>query len=262
MDFAYFCSCISNPSLVSLFMSPTTYVRITTLLTMIFLASCVTHVESPDWRHSYRNCSVSGQAYFRGIPLASGNEHAQAELFEPVDPSNCMIYIVRSDRPGSKSAHAKVFLYHPGTEPPALPSDYWPWFGLNSLLHPRWSERHMQETSRELRKAEIYSQVKPIYSDIGEPDVYAAWELAPGSYVLDASLSIVQPFARAVITCTAGRATFWAVTAKGITALARLNELDETEGKAHVRHRLRSAGMQSGGPRSEGWVGQRECPAE
>lgn len=200
---------------------------------------------------SLRNCPASGQAYFRGIPLASHNEHVQAERFAPIDPSNCVLYVVRSDMAGSKSAHAKIFLYQLETAPPALPSDYWPWFGLNSLLDPRWSERHMKETPRELRKAEIFT-----------PYVYAIWELAPGPYVLDASLSISQPFARAVITCVAGRATFWAVTAKGITDKASLNELDEREGKAHAYHRLRSAGMQSGGPLSEGWIERRECPAE
>lgn len=229
-----------------------TLTRIATTVMMFLLVGCATHLESPGWRYSYRNCPVSGQAYFRGIPLASRNEHAQAELFEPIDPANCIIYVVRLDKTGPKSAHAKVFLYHPETTPPPLPSDYWPLFGQNSLFGPCWSTRHTQETPQELRKAEIFT-----------PDVYAMWELASGSYVLDASLNIVQPFARAVVTCTAGRATFWAVASKfNITDKATLNTLDEAEGKALVRHRLRSAGIQPGGPLSPSWVGQRECPRD
>ena len=226
--------------------------RVATTLAMFVLTSCTTHLESSDWRNSYRNCPVSGQAYFRGIPLASRSEHAQAERFEPIDPANCIIYVVRSDRTGSKSAHAKVFLYHPGKAPPPLPSDYWPLFGLNSLLSPQWSARHIQETPQELRKAEIFT-----------PDVYAMWELAPGSYVLDASLDIGQPFARAVISCTAGSATFWAVAAESFfSGKATLNNINEAAGKARVPHRLRSAGMQPGGLLSPGWVGQRECPTD
>jgi hypothetical protein len=120
------------------------------------------------------------------------------------------------------------------------------------MMDPGWYNRLIKETPRELRKAEIFT-----------PDVYAMWELAPGSYILDASLSFGQPYARAVVTCTAGRATFWAVRAKyWITALATLNEIEEADGKALVRHRLRSAGMQPGGPLSPGWVGDRECPTE
>jgi hypothetical protein len=119
-------------------------------------------------------------------------------------------------------------------------------------MHPRWSERHMNETPLEFRKAEIFT-----------PYVYAMWELAPGSYVLDVSLSIGQPFARTLITCAAAHATFWDVTPKGvITDKSSLNVLDETEGRARVLHRLRSAGMQPGGPLSKGWVGDRKCPAE
>ena len=227
-------------------------IRIAAMLMMAFLASCATHLESSDWRYAYRNCPVSGQAYFRGIPLASGNEHVQAELFEPIDPANCIVYIVRSDKAGPKSAHAKVFLYHPENAPPPLPSDYWPLFGLNSLFSPCWSSRHTMETPHELRKAEIFT-----------PDVYAMWELAPGSYILDASLNIAQPFARAFVTCTAGRATFWAVAAKYIiTDKTTLNSLDEAEGKALVRQRLRSGGMQPGGPFSLGWIGRRECTTD
>jgi hypothetical protein len=113
-----------------------------------------------------------------------------------------------------------------------------------SLLHPR-------EASREVRKADIKS-----------PDVYAARELAPGSYILDASIGFGQPFARAVVTCDAGHATFWGITAKFIFDLARLNELGEADGKTLVRHRLCSAGMQPDGPRSPRWVGDRECPTE
>ena len=239
-------------------MSPIFRMKILIALVMPFLVGCSTWNQSPDWKESpkwmdsYRTCPDSGQAYYRGIPLASHNEHVQAELFTAINPANGMIYVVRSDTAGSKSAHAKAFLYHPEAAPPALPADYWPWLGLNSLSYPCWSERHMQETSQELRKAEIFS-----------PDVYAAWELAPGSYVLDASLHIVQPFARTVITCAAGRTTFWAVAATSfLSSKATLHELNEADGKALVLHRLRSAGMQSGGPLSKGWVGQRECPME
>lgn len=222
--------------------------KIALTLAALFLASCA----SPDWRASYRGCSGSGEAYFRGIPLASRSEHARAELFTPIEASNCLIYVVRSDRSGSKSAPAKLFLYDPKTEPPVLPPDYWPWFGSNALTHPVWSERHWQETSRELRRAEIFSL-----------DVYAAWELAPGSYVLDASLDIFQPFARAVVACAAGRTHFWAVAGTAwFSSKAKLYELDETEGKALVRHRLRSAGIQPGGRLSKGWVGDRVCPAQ
>ena len=86
------------------------------------------------------------------------------------------------------------------------------------------------------------------------------WELAPGSYVLDASLDWLQPFARAVVTCTAGHATFWAVAAKFIiTNKATLQELDEAAGKALVRYRLRSAGVQDIWP---GKVYERECPMD
>lgn len=223
-------------------------VRIAVLSAAIVISGCATHLLPPDWMGSYRNCPVSGQAYYRGIPLASGDEHAQAERFAPTDPSRCMLYVVRSDTPGSKSAHAKVFVYHPGAEPPALPADR-TWFGLDPLADPRWSERHVQETSRELRKAEIFG-----------PDVYASWELPAGSYVLDASLEIYQPFARAVVSCAAGRAAFWEVTATSfLSARATLRELDAAEGRALVRDRLRSAGMQPGGPLSPGWIGRQEC---
>jgi hypothetical protein len=215
---------------------------------MSFLASCA----SPDWRDSYSVCPDSGQAYFSGIPLASRDEHAQAESFTPLDPSNCMIYVVRSDRTGSKSAQAKVFLYQRGMGPPALPPDDGNWLDTDPLLDPQWSERHLKETPQELHKAEIFG-----------PDVYAMWELAPGSYILDASLSMSHPFARAVIACTAGRPYFWAVSATSfLSSKAKLNELDESEGKALVLHRLRSAGVQPGGPNSKGWVGQEECSTE
>lgn len=233
-------------------MSPITYVKIMTTLTTLFLTSCATMVGSHDWLDSYRNCPVSNQAYFRGIPLASHNEHAQAERFAPLDPVNCLVYIVRSDWAGSKSSHAKVFLYKLGNEPPDLPPDYWPWFGLNSLMHPRWSERHMNETPLEFHKAEIFT-----------PYVYAMWEIAPGSYVLDVSLSIEKPFARAIITCAASQVIFFDVTQKFlITDKAILNVLDENEGRSRVIHRLRSAGMQPGGPLSQGRIADRKCQKE
>lgn len=222
---------------------------ITLTLTILSLAGCAIQTNSPPWQDSYRNCPESAQAYFRGIPLASRAGHEQSELFKPVDPSNCMIYVVRSDRPGSKSAHAKVFLYQPENEPPALPADFWPGWGLNTLLHPRWSERHLKETPQEFRKAEIFS-----------PDVYVGWELAPGSYVLDASLHIFQPFAREVVSCDAGRTTFWAVTATSfLSSRAALNEISESEGKALVQQRLCSVGIQAGGPLSRDWIGERSC---
>lgn len=233
-------------------MSTITCIKIMTTLATLFLASCASTVASDHWLDSHRNCPLSGQAYTEGIPLASRSEHAQAELFAPLDPANCVIYVVRSDWAGRKSARAKVFVYEPGKEPPALPPDYWPLFGLNSLAHPRWSERHMNETPQELRKAEISAR-----------HVYATWELPPGSYVIDASLDMGQPFARAVITCSTGHNTFWNVTPKSMLSTeAKLNELDETEGKAQVLHRLRSAGMQPGGPLSKGWIADRICPAE
>ena len=153
---------------------------------------------------------------------------------------------------GSKSAHAKIFLYSPGMEPPIPPLNCWPLFGMNCLLSPQWAERHMQETPQELRKAEIFSQ-----------DVYAAWELSPGTYIIDASISMFQPFARAVVNCTSGRAVFWAVSRPHFFSdKATLSELDDVNGKALVRDRLRSAGMQIGGPGSPTWISSQGCPAK
>ena len=202
-----------------------------------------------NWKQSYRNCPVSGQAYYYGIPLASKEDHQQAELFKPVDPSNCMIYVIRSDRTGSKSAPAKIFLYSQGSEPPVLPPVYWPWFGTNTLIDPQWSARHIEKTSRELHNAEIFSR-----------EVYAAWELSPGIYVLDASIDMLQPFARASVQCIAGRSSFWDVTPKDfLSARAKLREIGADDGKELVNGQLRSVGMQPGGPFTPGRISKRDC---
>jgi hypothetical protein len=222
--------------------------RVITTLMLVVLSACA----SSNWTAAYRNCPLSSQAHYYGIPLASRDEHAQAELFRPLDPSNCVVYVVRSDRVGAKSAHAKVFLYRPGMEPPALPANCPSWFGMNCLLDPQWSARHRRETPQELRTAEIFSG-----------DVYAAWEVPSGTYTLDASLSMDQPFARAVVACPSGRTVFWQVSATSfLSSKATLDELDEASGKALVRGRLRSAGMQSGSPLSPNRVAEHACPVE
>jgi hypothetical protein len=222
--------------------------RIVTSIMVLTAASCS---QTPRaWLEPYRRCPSAGQAYYMGIPLASRSEHAQAESFKPANPANCLIYVVRTDRPGSKSAQAKVFLYRRGKQPPDLPRGYWPWFGMNGLLSPCWSARHLKETPQELRKAGLFAD-----------EVYVAWELPPGSYVLDASLDAFMPFARVVTNCSAGEVVFWSVTPKHmLSSEARLTRLGETEGRARVIHRLRSAGMQPGGPLSAGWISNRACP--
>lgn len=229
-------------------------IYISILLVAILSAGCATQADSIDWRHPYRNCPESLQSYFRGIPIASSREHSLAEHFAPLDAANCAIYVFADWSSGPKSAHASIFLYRTGAEPPVLPPDYWPPFDLNTLAHPRWSDRFLLETSKEFpefRKAEIFAR-----------DVYAMWELPPGTYVLDASNFIFSPFARTIVSCTAGQTKYWAFTINPYLGGGRadLSELDEQEGMALARFRLRSAGKQPGGPSSPGWKGDRKCP--
>lgn len=231
-----------------------TYISI--VLVTILFAGCATQATTPDWRQAYRNCSDSKQSYFRGIPIASSREHAVAENFAPHDTANCAIYVIANWSSGPKSAHASIFLYRAGTEPPVLPPDYWPLFGLNTLAHPRWSDRFLLETSQEFpefRKAEIFAR-----------DVYAMWELPPGYYILDASNFIFSPFTRVVVSCVAGHTNYWAFTINPFLSgrKGELSELEELEGMALVRFRLRSAGKQPGGPFSKGWIGNKECLEE
>jgi hypothetical protein len=224
------------------------------LITVALVSGCATHIEGPDWRQKYRNCTESGQAYFSGIPIASRTQHEEAERFAPTNAANCSIYVFANWSHGSKSAHASIFLYRRGTEPPTLLPDYWPLFGTNTLMHPRWSDRWLLETSSEFPefgKAEIYSR-----------EVYAMWELAPGDYVLDASTFIAAPFKRTSVTCIAGHTTYLGLTKHFWLEKLELNVLDVLQGRELVRFRLRSAGKQPGGYLSPGWIGESVCPKE
>jgi hypothetical protein len=223
-------------------------------LVLLITAALVTGCAVTDWRQAYRNCPESGQAYFAGIPIASHTQHEEAERFIPTDASNCAIYVFANWSYGSKSAHASLFLYRKGTEPPTLAPDYWPLFGMNTLLHPRWSDRWLLETGSEFpefRKAEIYSK-----------EVYAMWELAPGDYVLDASTKIWARFKRTSVTCRAGQTIYLGFTKHSWTQALDLNVLDEAQGRKLVRFSLRSAGKQPGGFLSPGWIGDSVCPEE
>jgi hypothetical protein len=217
------------------------------VLAALTLTACANTQEAPDYR-----CAHAGQAYLRGIPLASRHEHEQAERFAPADPANCALYLIRLAGPmtGPKSSHATFFLYR-AAQVPALPTDTGPWWGPSWLADPVWLDRHFRETGRELRKAEVFA-----------PEVYAMWELPAGSYVLDASLFAFQPFAREAIACGAGRSLYWALEAKGMRNRATLFELDPEAGRTWVRGHLRSAGMQPGGPGSPGWIAWQACPKE
>jgi hypothetical protein len=222
------------------------------LLTAALLAGCATSSHNHSLQ-ALRNCPESAQSYFRGIPIASLSEHEQAERFAPINEANCAIYVFANWSSGPKAAHASIFLYRKGTEPPPLPPDYWPFLGMNTLYHPRWSDRWLLETSLEFpefRKAEIFAR-----------DIYAMWELAPGTYVLDASVAIGAPFVRTTVTCRAGHTTYYGLT-KHFFQEETLNQLDEAQGRELTQFRLRSAGKQPGGPNSPGWVNYRICPAE
>jgi len=214
------------------------------LIWLSFINGCSYIEHKSNWQQSFRNCPISGQAYYSGIPLASREEHQQAELFTPADSSNCMLYVVRSDYSGSKISHAYIFLYKQGTEPPELPADNEPWFG-----DPQWSARFLLETSREQHKAEIISR-----------EVYAAWELSPGTYVMDASIIMWEPFARVTLQCDAGHTFFWKVAPNNIFQVkVKLHEISPDDGKALIRGQLRSIGMQPGGPFTPGRIIQHEC---
>lgn len=217
------------------------------LLTGTIIAGCATDIEAPGWRQAYRNCTDSDQAFFRGIPIASRAKHEEAERFAPTDAANCAIYVFADWSYGSKSAHASIFLYQRGTEPPISPTD----FSL-SLMHPRWSDRWSLETSSEypeLHKAEIYSR-----------EVYAMWELSPGEYVLDASTSAWAPFKRTSVSCIGGNTIYLGLIKHFWLEKLELHVLDELKGRKLTHHHLRSAGKQPGGPLSPGWIRNSACP--
>jgi hypothetical protein len=204
-------------------------------------------LETDDWRAQYATCSSAGEAYYAFIPLAARDQQELSQRFVPSDPSHCLLYVVRM---WNVHGRANVFLYRSEMAPVKPES-----FGFlfeSKLLEPVWLDRHLKDTPREFRKAEIVS-----------PNVFAMWELEPGTYVLDASTEGSLKFDRATIQCTAGRTLYWGVKEGAISVLAHLKELDAEEGQARARHRLVSAGIQ---PRDEQpiWRGIQEekCPAD
>ena len=229
--------------------------RIVLLALTLFLSGCASTVEFPgwlesdDWRARYATCASAGEAYVYAIPLAARDQQEISQRFVPADPDHCLLYVVREQTAWMAPKGAHVFLYR-AESAPAMPESFGGRFETSKLVEPVWLERHVKDTPRELRKAAIVV-----------PEVFAMWELEPGAYVVDASLSAAQPFARATIECTAGSTLYWGVKTKGMTVIPRLRELDAREGQARARHRLVSAGIQPIDERDGGRpIIERKCP--
>jgi hypothetical protein len=164
-----------------------------------------------------RNCEHSGMAHYDSIPLASRSEHEQAQRFTPLNQGNCLLYVVRKDD----------------------------WYTGASVL----------KANVELTPAEPSRVVITTTTFVG--NVYAMWELPPGTYSLKSTFTYTlrySEFAQIELDCRPGVVRFIAVVDRGFNHRIVLEDLTEEEGRTFVQNGIRSIGILDRG------VFYKDCP--
>jgi hypothetical protein len=179
-------------------------------------------------------CTETGTARFESIPIASRQEHEQALRFVPSSPEKCLVYVVRERDlwTGARERRVAVILTPKGFSLPRLPAHP---SKLPSVLGDRVLEIH--------------------------DNVYAMWEVPPGSHLLQAfSVSGYAGVFMAQtrggsgaglgtcreLECASGEALFFAVGDRGYFHALELKDLESESGKKAVRSGLRSVGVDDG----------------
>lgn len=176
-------------------------------------------------------CQESATARFNSIPIASGQEHAQALRFAPSSADHCVVYLVRGRDfwTGASVRRVAVVLAPQSLHTPRLPAD-------PAQLPSVFGDRVVEIDDR----------------------VYAMWEAPAGNHFLLAlSVSgygaafIAQAkgtaesdfAARRELNCAAGEALFFSVEDRGYQHRLEVREREAGEGKQLMRGGLRSAGV-------------------
>jgi hypothetical protein len=199
-----------------------------TVVAAVLAGTTIVGCTTPPARLS--ECTESGTARFRGIPIASQQEHARATQFLPSSANACVVYVLRGRDlwTGTKVRAATIILTEKGFSMPRFPA------------HP--------------------SQLPSVLGDrvlAIDDDVYAMWEVPSGSYLLRAFfifhyggvfISQAQgkpdagPQTSRELKCAAGEARFYDLEDRGFSDYPELTELAPARAKERVRSGLRSAG--------------------
>lgn len=177
-----------------------------------------------------RNSDKSGEAYFDGIPLASRSEHEQSQRFTPLNPDNCLVYVVREKDwwTGASVSRTTVMLTPAEHKLPLLPSE----------LYTHYRDQVLEITR----------------------EVYAMWELLPNAYLVTAifnrsfglardhasALRVIEQgtgkgaIAQVELDCRPGSLLFFAVGDRGFGNAIMLKELSGKDGKDYVHNGVRS----------------------
>jgi hypothetical protein len=195
-----------------------------------------------------RNCDKSGEAYYTDIPLASRSEHEQSQRVTPLNPGNCLLYVVREKDlwSGASVSRATVMLTPVEHKTPMLPS-------------------------------ELYTHYRDQILEI-DRNVYAMWELPPNAYLVTAifnkSFGVARDHALALkaleqssfqrdiaqleLYCRPGGLLFIAVGDRGFSRRIMLKELAEEDGRTYVPNGIRSVGFTDDNDRLKVWY--KDCP--
>ena len=106
------------------------------------------------------NCPDSGQARYGGKPIASRSEHEQAQRFSPVNPGNCLLYVIRQKD----------------------------WYTGGSVLETMVILTEAQAHKPLMTPSEVYADNRDRVATIDD-GVYTMWEVPAGMYFVTAIFS-------------------------------------------------------------------------
>jgi hypothetical protein len=189
----------------------------------MFFGGCTANVDIA----ALSNCTQSGEAYFRHIPLASRSEHQQALRFAPSNPDNCLLYVVQHAFSPTGGSRATIFLAPAEFKRPPFP----------------------------MRYEELISLFADHIAEITD-NMYAMWELSQGSYMLEGysgtdfraspiPIDTETPSDKLVVhvpfECRSGDVIFFRTTSH-FTDDFSLKELEKETGEKYIRKSVRSIG--------------------